>query len=91
MTEEEYIVYRKCKDEVRREKEVIDEARGRAARKRFKRKRKKAFDRNVHVFTQDIQAVKLAMCVNASTTYYQTKLQVKNLQCTILEHNVVCY
>lgn len=57
--------------------------------KRSKRKRKNAFDGNFHVFTQDIQAVKLALCVNASATYYQTKLQVISLQCTILEHTML--
>lgn len=44
MTEEEYIGYRKCKkDEVRREKEVVDEARGRAARKKIQEKKKERF------------------------------------------------
>lgn len=77
VTEEEYIEHRKCKDEARSEKEA-DKLKG--------------IDGKFHVFTQDVQAVKLVPCVNASATYYKTKLQVHNFTMyNIGTHDVVCY
>uniref|UniRef100_A0A1B6K9A6 Uncharacterized protein n=1 Tax=Graphocephala atropunctata TaxID=36148 RepID=A0A1B6K9A6_9HEMI len=38
----------------------------------------KAKAKEIHVFTQDTQSVKLAPCVNASAMYYKTKLCVHN-------------
>lgn len=48
------------------------------ARDEKKKDTERAKAKEVHVFTQDTQSVKLCPCVNASAMYYKTKLCVHN-------------
>lgn len=77
LDEEKYVIHIEQKDRARIEKNQDKE---------------KAAGNLAHVFTQDLQAVKLAPLTKASAFYYKKKLNVHNFTMYNLQsHEVVCY
>lgn len=77
VSEEEWKVHVKSKDDARQEKELDKE---------------KAKNRLCHAFVQDVQVVKLAPCLNASSMYYKTKLNLHNfITYNLATKDVKCY